>query len=87
MWTIRSSSVCPITRARSPPSRISLSITTSPARSWPRAWTMFMASLSMTSWPCSRVSMPTSGETATRSLRPPVKMSTLCSSTASRKTP
>ena len=62
-------------------------MTTSPARSNPRAATTFIASLSMTSWPCFRRSTSTSGETATRSLRPVVKMSTVPSSKASRNTP
>ncbi len=69
-YTTRSSSVWPTTSARSPPSRISLSMTTSPARSKPRAATTFIASLSMTSCPWRRSSSGTSGDTATRNLRP-----------------
>ncbi len=84
---MRSSSACEMTRARSPPSRISLSMTTSPERSNPNASTMFSASLSRTSWPRLSVSMSIDGDTATRSLRPPVKMSTVPSSCLARNTP
>ena len=78
--TTFSSSAFAITRARSPSARISLSITTSPTSSNSRAATTLRASLSMTSWPRSRSSTSTFGLTLTRSLRPPVKTSTVSSS-------
>ncbi len=53
----------------------------------PSAATTFIASLSMTSWPRRSSSSSTLGLTATRSLRPPVKMSTVSSSLRPRKTP
>jgi hypothetical protein len=65
----------------------SLSMTTSPERSKPRASTTFIASLSMTSWPMRRSSPSTFGDTDTRSLRPPVKTSTVPSSCRVRKMP
>ena len=61
--TTRSSSACEMTSARSPPSRISLSMTTSPIVSKPCAMTTLSASLSMTSWPGRSVSSSMSGLT------------------------
>ena len=49
------------TSARSPPSSSSLNITISPTRSYPRAATTFIASLTRTSWP--GTSSPTPGAT------------------------
>ena len=46
----------------------------------PRASTMFIASLSMTSWPGRRSSPSTFGDSDTRSFRPLVKTSTVPSS-------
>ncbi len=90
-WTTRSSSVVPTTSARrgwpSIGSSSSLRVTTSPERSKPRASTTFMASLSMSSWPYCSASPSTAGETDTRSLRPPVKTSTVPSSKRPRNTP
>ena len=76
-----------MTSARSPSSRISLSMTTSPTVSKPWAITTLSASLSMTSWPGFRSSMSILGLTLTRILRPPVKTSAVPSSQADRKTP
>ena len=87
---MRSSSACEMTSARSPGppsgfSRTSLSMTTSPTRSKPNASTMLSASLSRTSWPRRSSSTSSDGETATRSLRPPVKTSTVPSSCAGQE--
>ena len=85
--TTRSSSALAMTRTRSPSSRSSLNMTTSPTSSKSSAATTLSASLSMTSWPRTRVSISTLGLTFTRSLRPPVKTSMESSSLRFRKVP
>ena len=55
-------------------------MTTSPTRSNPQVATTLSASLSMTSRPALRLAGSTVGLTATRILRPLVRMSTVASS-------
>ncbi len=76
-----------MTSARSRSARISFSMTTSPTSSNVRAATTFSASFSMTSWPRLSSATSTFGVTLTRSLRPPVKTSTVSSSLLLRKVP
>src|SRR5450755_3806760 len=85
--TTRSSSACEMTRARSPSSSSSLSMTISPADSYPSASTTLSASLSTTSWPGLRWSSSTAGLTWTRIFRPPVNTAAVLSWAAFRKTP
>ncbi len=62
-------------------------MTTSPICSNSSAATTLRASLSMTSWPRTRVSTSTAGLAVTRSLRPPVNTSIESSSLRCRKVP